>query len=311
MERFHQPVMPEEVTRLLRVAEGGRFIDATVGGGGHSEKILQSHPGTQVLGIDRDIEAIRIAEKQLSSYGDRIIVRQGVFSEMKQIAEQTAWQTVDGVLMDLGLSSIQLDKPERGFSFKSDAPLDMRMDRNSSLTASRLLNTAEENRLADIFYKYGEERRARQVARAVVERRKQKKWERTGEFAQLVEKVIGTGGGRRRSLPPATRCFQALRIAVNSELQELEQGLTDAIDLLKAGGRIVVISFHSLEDRIVKNTFKYEAASCICPPGIPECRCEKDVRLEIITRKPQRPTNEEIEHNRRAKSARLRVAEKK
>lgn len=310
METLHQPVMPEEAAENLKASEGGQFIDATVGGGGHSERLLQAHPETQVLAIDRDAEAVNAAENRLSRYAGRIKIRQGVFSEMKQTAKNEGWQTVDGVLMDLGLSSIQLDKPERGFSFKYDAPLDMRMDRKSTLTAARILNTASESRLADIFYKYGEERRSRQLADAIVKRRKEKKWERTGEFADLVERVTASRDNRRRSLPPATRCFQALRIAVNSELQELEKGLQEAIDLLRTGGRVAVISFHSLEDRIVKNTFKHEAANCICPPGIPECRCGKKVRLKIITRKPLRPTPEEVESNRRAKPARLRVAEK-
>ena len=308
MQEPHKPVMTDRVLDYLDIGDNIRVVDGTLGAGGHAERLLKNNPGITLLGIDRDKEALKTAEKRLGEFGERVIVRQGLFGELEDIVENLEWEGVHGVLLDLGMSSMQLDSVDRGFSYKNDAPLDMRMNRNASVTAASLLNTASEKRLADIFFEYGEERKSRRLARAVVERREQKKWERTGEFTDLVEKVVGYQG--RGKLPPPTRTFQALRIAVNEELDQLKQGLKAAVNVLFPGGRLVVISYHSLEDRMVKRHFKHEAASCVCPPGMPECRCNKIVRLKNLTRKPIRPDAGEVEDNSRSKPARLRVAEK-
>jgi len=247
--------------------------------------------------------------RRLSSFGARVKLKQGGYSAMAGYAAELGWREADGVVLDLGVSSHQLDTARRGFSHRADGPLDMRMDRTEAVTAAAILNTAAEGELVRIFRDYGEEKRARRVAAAVVARRREKPIMRTGEFAELAEQAVGHA--LRGRLPPATRCFQALRIAVNRELQELEEGLRAASALLRDGGRLVVISFHSLEDRMVKNSFREAARSCVCPPDFPVCRCGKESELTILTRKPLRPTAAEVERNRRAAPARLRAAEKK
>jgi len=227
---------------------------------------------------------------------------------MRQHAEQLGWDRVDGVLLDVGISSMQVDTAQRGFSHRLDGPLDMRMDRRGPVTAATIVNTWSEDQLTDVFRRYGEERRARRVARAVVTQREEQPFSRTGELAELLKRVVGQRRGP--TLPPATRCFQGLRIAVNRELEELEDGLAGALELLRPGGRLVVISFHSLEDRIVKHSFRHEAATCVCPPGLPVCVCGKSAALRILTRKPLRPSADEVTMNRRAASAKLRAAER-
>ena len=300
--------MLEEVCEHLVAVTGGRYIDGTVGLGGHTEAVLSRFPGTQVLGIDRDSDALGLAQKRLAVFGDRATLVRGSYGSMGQHAVAMGWDRVDGVLLDVGISSMQLDTANRGFSHRLDGPLDMRMDRRGPVTAATIVNTWNEDQLTDVFRRYGEERRARRVARAIVIQREERPFARTIELAELLKRVVGQRRGP--ALPPATRCFQALRIAVNRELAELENGLAGALELLRPGGRLVVISFHSLEDRIVKHLFRHEAATCVCPPGLPVCVCGKSATLRILTRKPLRPSADEVTMNRRAASAKLRAAER-
>ena len=298
--------MLNEVVALFREHGVTRFIDGTLGGAGHSSALLEALPGACMLGIDQDPTALEAAGARLASYGKRATLARGNFSDMEAIAEQHDFHCVDGVLLDIGVSSPQIDTPERGFSIRFDGPLDMRMNPDSTLTAAFILNHFSEKALADLFFQFGEERKSRQVARAVVARREQKPWERTGEFAELVTSIVGKA--HQHGLNPATRCFQALRIMVNDELEHLDKGLKAALALLKEGGILVVISFHSLEDRIVKEFFNYEALSCTCPPGLPVCTCGKVQRLKVLTKKPVRPSDEECAANPRAACAKLRAA---
>ncbi|MFA6714758.1 MAG: 16S rRNA (cytosine(1402)-N(4))-methyltransferase RsmH [Victivallales bacterium] len=304
----HLPVLYREVLEYLTFSGPCRIIDGTIGCGGHSSLILKANPEAEILGIDRDGDALERAGEKLEFAGNRIRLKRGNFSELAGLAAEAAWESVDGILLDIGVSSPQIDDPDRGFSLRLDGPLDMRMDKRSQLTASRILNRETEVELARIFYEYGEERRSRRLARAIVERRKEKPFERTLEFAEFCESVLGKS--RPGKLPTPTKCFQALRIAVNDELGELRRALAEAVPLLKEGGRLAVISFHSLEDRVVKEFFREQAASCICPPDLPVCICEHPAQLRILTRKPLTAEADEIEFNRRAASAKLRVAEK-
>lgn len=304
----HTPVLAEPALNWLDPKPGGRYVDGTVGGGGHAQLILEHEATASLLCIDRDAAAITAAGRHLAKYGSRAIFRRGSFAEMDVFAQEVGWDSVDGVLLDLGVSSHQLDTADRGFSFRKDGPLDMRMDRRQRTTAATILNTCSESELARIFREYGEERQAGKVARAVVTQRQDRAFSHTQQFAALLERVLVRKPGRR--LPPPTRCFQALRIAVNEELTEVSEGLDRAIQLLASGGRIVVISFHSLEDRIVKNSFRDAARTCVCPPDLPVCRCNQKQTLRVLTRKPIRPTNSEIDANRRSAPARLRAAEK-
>ena len=284
-----------------------RYIDATVGGGGDSEAILAAAPANILLGIDRDRRALAAAAARLEPFEGRFNTWHGRFSEMERAAAETGWTgKVDGILMDIGVSSPQIDNAERGFSFRQDAPLDMRMDQNSSeATAADLLNTLPEEQLAEIFWKYGEERFSRPIAAAIVRRRQERPWARTGELAELLNGVIGWK--HQHGLPPPTRVFQALRIAVNRELEELTNALSAAERLLAPGGRLVVISFHSLEDRIVKQFLQHAMLSCTCPPGMP-CTCHKQVTFQALTRKPVTATPEELAANPRSSCAKLRAA---
>jgi len=302
----HQSVMLDQVLELFKNRKIQRFIDGTLGGAGHSAEILRALPEAELLGLDRDDMAIAAARQRLADFGGRVHVMHSRYSEMLDAAHSLGWETVDAVLLDLGVSSPQIDTPERGFSFRFDAPLDMRMDQSTGKTAAQLLNELPEKELADIFFNYGEERKSRQIARAVVARRQHAPWQNTQEFAAMVSGIVGHG--QKNGLPPATRCFQALRIAVNDELGELERGLKAALELLAPGGLLVVISFHSLEDRIVKQFLAYQAAKCICPPGFPVCVCGKVSTMEILTHKPLRPTEQELSVNGRASCAKLRAA---
>lgn len=308
MSFSHIPVLPEETVHWLNPQPGGRYIDGTVGGGGHSRLILAADDTVEVLGIDRDADALAAAKKNLTPFKDRVHLFRGCFGDLGAFAEELGWETVDGILLDVGVSSHQIDSAIRGFSFRQDGPLDMRMDRRQRLTAATILNSWNEADLKMVFRTLGEEPRAGAVARAVIRRRQQKPFSRTREFAELLEQVADKARGRR--LPPPTRCFQALRIAVNGELDELEDALAVGVDVLRSGGRMVVISFHSLEDRIVKNAFRDEAKTCVCPPGFPVCRCGKIARLNVLTRKPVMAGEREIELNSRAGCARLRAAER-
>lgn len=304
----HQPVLFKQVTNLIAAHAPQRIIDATLGGAGHSKGLLELLPQAQLLGIDRDATAIQAATERLAPYQKRVNIRQGVFSDMKTIAESIGWDHVDAILMDIGVSSPQIDDPTRGFTFRMDGPLDMRMNPNDPMTAADLLNTAPQEQLETIIRDYGEEFKAKAIAREIVIRREKKLWQTTGELNELLEKIVGFK--HQHGLPPATRTFQALRIAVNHELDELSNALKTAVELLAPNGIIAVISFHSLEDRIVKQFFRYEAASCICPPGLPVCQCGKKQTLEILTRKPITAEKEELETNPRAASAKLRAAVK-
>ena len=306
-EPNHIPVLAGDVLQAFSGLETPRIIDGTLGLGGHAALLLEGIAGAEILGIDRDDTALREAAMRLAPYGDRVHLCRGPFSALADFAAETGWDTVDGILLDLGVSSPQIDTPARGFSYRYDGPLDMRMDRRMTETAATILNTESEEELADIFYHYGEERKARRVARAVVRRREERPWARTAEFAELVEQVVGHA---KHGPPPATRCFQALRIAVNDELDELDHTLTAAVPLLAPGGRLAVISFHSLEDRIVKQFIRHEASTCVCPPDIPVCMCGKIATLKLVTRKPIIASAEERERNPRSAPAKLRVAEK-
>jgi len=303
----HIPVLAEEVLQAFAGLKQPRLVDGTVGLGGHSAMLLEQVPGCEILGIDRDDTALQAAARRLEPYAGRVRLYRGPFSALADFVAETGWETVDGVLLDLGVSSPQIDTPARGFSHRFDGPLDMRMDRRLTETAATILNTESEEELADIFFCYGEERHARKVARAVVRRRQEKPWSRTEEFAELVEQIVGRA---KHGPPPATRCFQALRIAVNDELNELDQALEAAVRLLAPGGRLAVISFHSLEDRIVKLFFRHEASTCTCPPDLPVCVCGKQATLRVLTRKPFVASAEERARNPRSAPAKLRVAEK-
>lgn len=304
----HLPVLPQEVLQYISPERGGRFIDCTLGGGGHSRLILEGGGGVELLGIDQDEKALQAATENLSEFGSRFSSRRMNFGELSELPEY-GWSDVDGILMDIGVSSHQIDEPERGFSYMNDGPLDMRMDIRQELTAAKILNETDEFGLTKIFREYGEERNARRVARAVVKDRQEKKqWERTGEFAYLLQKILG----RRKpgTAPVAARCFQALRIAVNRELEVLETGLQSAFDLLGTGGRLVVISFHSLEDRMVKNFFRDLSLTCVCPPDFPVCRCDTKAQLKILSKGAVKASKEEIAGNSRSSCARLRAIEK-
>jgi len=302
----HVPVLYQEVLDALRPAPGKKYIDLTVGAAGHARGILErSSPTGRLLAVDADAEAVRFARSALRDLGERAIVRHGFFDDVEALAREEGFVPADGILADLGLSSRQLAAPERGFSFQMTGPLDMRLDPTTQgTTAADLVNTLPEAELADILYRYGEERRSRAVARAIV---RQRPLHTTSELAEVVARAVG---GPRRRIHPATRTFMALRIAVNDELGALERMLPQAVALLAPGGRLAVISFHSLEDRIVKGFLRREAVGCICPPEAPVCTCGRKPRVRLVTRRPIEPTPEECARNPRSRSARLRVAEK-
>ncbi len=279
-------------------------MDGTLGAGGHAQGILQaSAPDGLLLGLDVDPQALQLARQRLAPFASRSFILHASYITLREQIQALGWPLVDGVLLDLGLSSMQLDTPERGFSFQADAPLDMRFDPDNPLTAAHLVNSLSEKELADLLYTYGEERRAYQVARAILAARP---LHTTGQLAAVVAQVTGSG---RPGMHPATRAFQALRIAVNHELESLEQVLPQALAALAPGGRLAVISFHSLEDRLVKQFFRRESRDCVCPPRQPICTCGHKASLIEITRQPLFPTEAEVQQNPRARSARLRVAE--
>lgn len=301
----HIPVLVREVLDGLNVHPGGSYLDATVGGGGHAVAILDaSAPEGRLLGLDRDPEAARRATERLSVYGDRANVVHASYVDLFQVAQREGFLPLDGVLFDLGFSSWQIQDPGRGFAFSLEGPLDMRFDPGTELTAADLVNDLPEEELADLLYRYGEETKSRRIARAIVGARP---IATTGELARVVERAVG---GRRSAIHPATRTFQALRIAVNGELEAIEAALPDAVTALKPGGRLAVITFHSLEDRIVKHFLRQESRDCICPPELPVCQCDHTRTLRIVTRKPVVPSDREVQENPRSRSAKLRVAEK-
>lgn len=301
----HEPVMLEECISALQIQRGGRYIDCTVGGGGHAAAILEeSSPGGRLIGIDADPHAIRVARGKLKPYGKDVILVNENFKYLENICTRHGFSPVNGVLFDLGMSSLQLEEAGRGFSFRQDSPLDMRFSDRQDLTAADIVNTYPEVELARLLHRYGEEQRNRQIARCIVERRP---LGTTQELARVVEQAVG---GTRGRIHPATKTFQALRIAVNHELENLELALEQAVNLLGNGGRLVVISFHSLEDRLVKGFFRREAQWCICPPGMPACICGHTPRLKVLSKKAFRPSLVEVQTNPRSRSARMRVAER-
>ncbi len=302
----HEPVLLEEVLRFLRPHAGGVYIDATVGGGGHAEAILEkSAPDGRLLGLDADPDALRRSQRRLHRFGRRVVLVHANFDRLQSVAERYGFVPADGVLMDLGVSSDQLADAARGFSFLRPGPLDMRMDPSLPHTAADLVNTLDEEDLARLIRAYGEEPYARRIARAIVRARP---IYTTTELADLIARVVPRRPGQR--LHPATRTFQALRIAVNDELGALERALPQALAVLRPGGRLAVITFHSLEDRIVKHFFRREARDCICPPRQPVCTCGHKAQVRILTPKPVVPSPEEVERNPRSRSAKLRVGEK-
>lgn len=303
----HIPVLYDDVMRLLQPQPGGKYIDGTLGGGGHTAGILErSAPDGRVLAFDRDPEAIAFARQRLAQYAERVTYVQGSYAEMETVAPAHGFTVVDGVLLDLGLSSRQLAAEERGFSFMREGPLDMRFDPTQGETAADLVNNLNAEALADIFWRYGEEQNSRRYARAIIEARP---LQTTTELAEVIEEAA-PHWVRRKRIHPATQVFQALRIAVNQELRALETGLQAAIELLRPGGRVAVISFHSLEDRFVKNLFRDLTRDCICPPRQPICTCDVEPTLQLVTRKAVMAGDAEIEENPRSRSARLRVAQK-
>jgi len=283
---------------------GARLVDATVGLGGHAAALLEAAPESRLLGVDRDADALERAGRRLASFGSRVVLRRGSFADLPEILAAEGWDLVDGVVLDLGVSSLQLDDPTRGFSFRAAGPLDMRMDRRSGPTASDLVNAWDERDLARLIARCGEEPRARAVARAIVRARP---LATTAELATVVAAAAGPG---RPGHHPATRTFQALRIAVNDELEALDRFLAPGAPWLRPGGRLAVLAYHSLEDRRVKEAFRRWTASCVCPPGLPACICGGRARFRLVTRRPRRPSEEEIGRNPRARSARLRVVER-
>ncbi|UCD41458.1 MAG: 16S rRNA (cytosine(1402)-N(4))-methyltransferase RsmH [Chloroflexota bacterium] len=301
----HQPVLYNEIIHLLQPHRSGLYVDGTVGAGGHAWGILEAcEPDGLLLGLDVDALALQIARKRLKQFGERAILVQSSFTNLSDQLNAMGWHQVDGVILDLGLSSMQLDNPERGFSFRNDALLDMRFDQENPVRAIDLVNNLPEAELADLLYTYGEERKSRRIARAIVQARP---IETTQQLANVIAKVSVS---RKSRIHPATRTFQALRIEVNQELDALQKVLPQAIRSLKPSGRLAVISYHSLEDRIVKHFFRDESRDCICPPKQPVCDCGHKATIKRLSKRPIRPTDGEISENPRARSARLRVVEK-
>ncbi len=293
---------------MLRPAPGKRFLDGTVGGGGHSENLLiESSPDGQVLGLDRDAEAIAAARQRLERFDQRFIARQESFANAREVLAELGWDRVDGVILDLGVSSHQIDSPERGFSFRAQARLDMRMDRRQAFDAEDFLCSSSATELEQIFRDYGEEPKARRIAQAIVAARKEKPIRTTTDLVAVVERVKGRG---RRDYHPATQIFQALRIAVNQELRQLESFFDSGYETLLPGGRMAVVSFHSLEDRIVKTAFRKWSRACLCPPRMLSCQCGWSQKARLLTKKPIAPSAEEIAANPRARSAKLRAVER-
>jgi 16S rRNA (cytosine1402-N4)-methyltransferase len=337
-EQAHEPVLLREVLDWLRPQQGGTYVDCTLGLGGHSEALLSASPETKVIGIDRDLEAIAIAKKRLSIFENRFLAVHASFRDLARVLRDTAVAQINGALADLGVSSLQLDRGERGFSFASDALLDMRMDQSEGETAADLVNQLEERRLADLIFEYGEERGARKIARAIARERERNSIQTTAQLADIVVRALKIPG--RWRIHPATRTFQALRIAVNHELEALKSFIPEAISALGSGGRLAIISFHSLEDRIVKHSFQRESGRCDCRSGMRDghavekmrekmtveakdqasagaahreiicSACGARNRVRVFTRKPVRASEDEVRRNPRSRSALLRVCER-
>ena len=319
---IHQPVLLEEVLKWLRPREGALIVDCTLGMGGHTEALLSRNASTKVIGLDRDAESLELARRRLTKYGGRFLGIHSAFEDLSAALIKCEVGPVDGILADLGLSSFQLEVGARGFSFQKDEPLDMRMDRSRGSTAADLINGLSQEELANLIFEKGEEPGARRIARAIVKERAIRRIDSTKLLAEVVVKALHKPG--RWRIHPATRTFQAMRIAVNGELERLDEFISSAISALRSGGRLLVISFHSLEDRIVKTAYRRESGRCVCAgrdlrliPAVPAkddslfcLRCGARKRIEVLTRKPIRPSEEEIIRNPRSRSARLRVCER-
>lgn len=307
---LHRPVLVREVLENLKPDQGGLYVDCTVGGAGHSYEILRaSSPGGRLIGLDQDADAIQAAAGRLAEFGDRVTLVRNNFADLPGVLDSLGVEQVDGVLYDLGVSSYQLDNPGRGFSYQQDAPLDMRMDREAGVTAGDLVNTLPEEELKKIIWQYGEERFAGRIASFIAREREKAPIDTTGRLVEIIKRAI-PARFRREGPHPAKRTFQALRIAVNRELEILGDALRGMVGYLKPGGRACVISFHSLEDRIVKETFRDMSLSCVCPADFPACVCGRRSLVRVIRPGGITPSAAEIEENPRARSARLRVAEK-
>jgi 16S rRNA (cytosine1402-N4)-methyltransferase len=306
LHHLHQPVMPDQVVRFLRPRPGGTYVDLTLGLGGHARIILDhSSPDGRLLGVDRDPEAVSLARKNLASYGDRFQSVQGDFSDLLTHLHAIGWSRVDGMLADLGVSSLQLDKPARGFSFQQEGPLDMRMNPGEDRSLGEQLDMLDVDTLAGALKRFGEVVKARSIARKILKAHKEGALSTTLQLAKVASEK-----GRRGRIHPATRVFMALRMLVNREIEELTALLEKLPEPLSPGGRMVFLSFHSLEDRLVKERFKVLEGQCVCPRGMPECRCGVQTVMRRLVRRPAKPTSEEIEKNPRARSARLRAAER-
>ena len=307
MKEFnHIPVLLKECIEGLAIKKNGIYVDGTLGGAGHSLQIAKKLENTGTLiGIDRDEEAIEKAKNTLKEFNNIIYVQDN-HDKIKEILLNLKIEKVDGILLDLGVSSYQIDEQERGFSYINESPLDMRMDKRQNLTAEKIVNTYSEEKLADIIYKYGEEKFSKAIARKICEYRKNKKIETTTELVKIIEKCVPN----QKQGHPAKRTFQAIRIEVNNEIEPLYNTVISAIDCLKPGGRLCIITFHSLEDRAVKQAYTNSIGKCTCPPDLPYCVCGKETKGKIITKKPILPTQEEMEKNTRSKSAKLRIFER-
>ena len=305
----HISVLLDECVRYLNIRPDGVYVDGTLGLGGHSEAIASKLTTGRLIGIDRDDRALAFAGERLARFGSRVTLVKGNFGDLGELMRSVGAESADGMLFDLGVSSPQLDDAGRGFSYSQDAPLDMRMDETQALTAAEIVNTWSEAELRSIFWRYGEERYAGRIAAAIIQRREQKPLRTTGELVDIIRRTMPASALREKQ-HPAKRCFQALRIAVNDELGSLERMLTQAPELLSERGRLLVISFHSLEDRMVKEAIRSRENGCTCPKDFPVCTCGFVQTLRSVTRKPVTPTQRETENNPRARSARLRIAEK-
>ncbi len=309
MEFEHVPVLLNEVIEGLNIKEDGIYIDGTLGGAGHSQHIVKKLTTGKLIGIDQDENALKKAREVLEDYNKNTVLVHSNYENIDQVLTELGIDRVDGILLDIGVSSHQLDEETRGFSYNKDASLDMRMDMTNSFTAKELVNTYSEKELEDIIWNYGEERWAKRIAEFIVEERKEKPIETTLELVSIIKKAIPKEV-RRKGSHPAKKTFQGIRIEVNRELDVLENSIPKMVRFLKPGGRLAIITFHSLEDRIVKNSFKELYKDCICPPEFPQCVCDKTREIEIITRRPIVPSKKEINENLRSRSAKLRIAEK-
>lgn len=308
MDYKHESVLLKEAIDGLDIKKDGIYIDGTLGGGGHTYRILNQVTEGKVIGIDQDEYAINRAKKRLEQFENFIPIHDN-FKNIPIILDKLKIEKVDGIILDLGVSSFQLDIPERGFSYKNNAPLDMRMNKEQNISARHVVNGYEEQELARVIKEYGEEKWAARIAKFIVKEREQEFIETTGKLVEIIKKAIPKQA-RQDGPHPAKRTFQAIRIEVNKEIEILENAIINAVAKLNEGGRICIITFHSLEDRIVKRTFNYLNKDCICPPEIPKCMCNKKSELKIITKKPIGPSNEELGKNPRSRSAKLRIGEK-